>query len=959
MIPTPTSTPILNRYRPFARRDLFTLAAFALAYFAAHQIAFFFPDSEKVIMLIWPAGGVGLTAFLLSPQRLWPALTVVFYAAGISADVLVAKRSLLTGVGYMTGNMIESIGCTWLILRAGKSFQNFNRVREILALIMGALTINALSSCIGAGTSVMTRGASFLESWKSWYISDGLGVLVVGPFLVSWLQAKELWKSLSWRKVAEGVGFILLWSLVCLISFKVIDLNPVLDFHPYLLVGLIVWPALRSGQRGVTLSILLLFVIAAVSPSITNGPSPWEPGESTFTHRLLELQLFLGFLAVVGYFLAAGFAERLQAEKELREKERLLSMSQQIAHLGSWSVPLDEMTGQFSEEACSILGLPPENHPLSRDKFLNLIHVDDRPIMEKWIQDCMRGRHPSELEFRVVRPDGTIRILCGRGDLQPDEAGGPPVLVGSVQDVTERKLAEERLRASEEKYRAIFEQAGDYVLVLNLVGEEDLVIADANESACRFHGYLREELIGHSIRQLDPEVGLQGIRKLLPRLMAGEILRFETNHCKKDGTTFPVDVCAKLVQIAPEPPFVLSTERDITERRRAEEVRLQLEAQLRHAQRLEAVGQLAGGVAHDLNNLLTPILGYGEMLLGGIAEEDPARKPLQEIVGAGVRARDLVHKLLAFSRKQILQYKQTDLNGIIAGLDSLLRRIIPEDIHMTVIPSPASLPVTVDIGQIEQVIMNLAVNASDAMPNGGTMIIETFAIHLDETYAGERNGVKPGMYGLLAVSDTGHGMDQETRMRVFEPFFSTKGEQGTGLGMATAYGIVKQHGGNIWAYSEPGHGATFKVYLPLTEVTMIHPEDSTARVSATGQMGTETILLVEDNRQVLELSLAILSQKGYRVKTAANGQEALEVLERLEGTVDLLLTDVIMPEMNGKELYARAAEKHPGLKVLFMSGYTDNVIAQRGVLDQRVAFIQKPFSVKTLAAKVREVLDNG
>jgi len=255
-------------------------------------------------------------------------------------------------------------------------------------------------------------------------------------------------------------------------------------------------------------------------------------------------------------------------------------------------------------------------------------------------------------------------------------------------------------------------------------------------------------------------------------------------------------------------------------------------------------------VAHDLNNLLTPILGYSEMLREETAADDPARASLNAIVNAGMRARDLVHQLLAFSRKQVLEYKRTDLNRIVAGFESLLRRTIPEDIRLEVIPSSTGLPITVDVGQIEQVILNLAVNAADAMPDGGTITIETAAVHLDEAYAEARNGVEPGAYALVAVSDTGHGMDEETLARVFEPFFSTKGEGGTGLGLATCYGIVKQHGGNIWTYSEPGKGATFKVYLPLAETKAAHPEDPTGSPTTADLTGSETILLVEDNEQV-------------------------------------------------------------------------------------------------------------
>lgn len=391
------------------------------------------------------------------------------------------------------------------------------------------------------------------------------------------------------------------------------------------------------------------------------------------------------------------------------------------------------------------------------------------------------------------------------------------------------------------------------------------------------------------------------------------------------------------------------------ERKRAEEALRQKEQQVRLFQKMESIGRLAGGVAHDLNNLLTPILGYGELLLEGLGPDGKQREFADEIVRAGLQARGLVRQLLAFSRKQTLEYKPVNLNKAVAGFEKLLRRTIREDIEIEIIRSPDIHTVMADIGQIEQVIMNLAVNAADAMPDGGTLTIETALVDLDEEYAATHQDVKPGTYAMLAVSDTGCGMDDEAREHLFEPFFSTKGEQGTGLGLATVYGIVKQHGGNIRVDSEPGKGATFKVYLPVSEEAQ--KEEKTGEVTATDLKGSETVLLAEDNEQVRRLARDILKRQGYTVLVAENGPEALTILASPEDPVHLLLTDVVMPEMNGKELFDKGAEKHADLKVLYMSGYPGNVIAHRGVLDEGVAFIQKPFAVQALAAKVREVLD--
>jgi len=391
-------------------------------------------------------------------------------------------------------------------------------------------------------------------------------------------------------------------------------------------------------------------------------------------------------------------------------------------------------------------------------------------------------------------------------------------------------------------------------------------------------------------------------------------------------------------------------------RKLAEEEKAKLEQQLHQSQKLESIGRLAGGVAHDLNNMLTPILGFGQLLLDRPDGDEERREQLEEIMKAGRRARDLVQQLLAFSRKQSFEFKTIDLNALLKDFEKLLRSTIREDIAIKLITAKSLPFVQGDVGQLEQVVMNLAVNAQDAMPDGGELIIETSMVKLDKSYAAEHVGVTPGPHVMLAISDTGCGMDAEIREQIFEPFFTTKDkDKGTGLGLSTVYGIVKQHGGNIWVYSEPGKGTTFKVYLPVSGETKA--EQQTEVKTSTISRGSETILLAEDDEFVRKLAHTVLKQSGYTVLTAKNGTDALQVLKSHDGQVHLLLTDVVMPEMNGKELFNRAVENHPNLKVLYMSGYTDNVIAHSGVLEKGVAFIQKPFNVNDLTAKVREMLD--
>ncbi|MGH7545921.1 MAG: PAS domain S-box protein, partial [Gemmatimonadota bacterium] len=395
---------------------------------------------------------------------------------------------------------------------------------------------------------------------------------------------------------------------------------------------------------------------------------------------------------------------------------------------------------------------------------------------------------------------------------------------------------------------------------------------------------------------------------------------------------------------------------DITERKRAEQALQLSEEQLRLSQRLEAVGQLAGGVAHDFNNLLTAILGHAGLLLGELAPTDPMRSELEEIKKAGERAATLTRQLLAFSRKQMLRPKIFDLNVVVAEMNKMLRRLIGEDIELTTVLDESLGRVRADPGQIEQVIVNLAVNARDAMPEGGKLTIETANIELDERYAERRAVVQPGRYVMLAVSDTGSGMPPEIQTKIFEPFFTTKEVgKGTGLGLATVYGIVKQSEGYIWVYSEPGHGTTFKMYLPRVDAAA---EPLTPIPDRAGLLrGTETVLVVEDEAIVRSLVRDILGKNGYRVLEAVDGEEALRLSRTHADPIHLLITDIVMPGMSGPELVETLAPERREMKVIYTSGYTDHAIVNRGVLDPSADFLQKPFTPDVLTRRVRDALD--
>ena len=390
---------------------------------------------------------------------------------------------------------------------------------------------------------------------------------------------------------------------------------------------------------------------------------------------------------------------------------------------------------------------------------------------------------------------------------------------------------------------------------------------------------------------------------------------------------------------------------DVTERRA-------LEQQLQQSQKMEAVGRLAGGIAHDFNNLLMVISGYSEFLLDRLGPDPALRGPAQEIAGASQRASSLTRQLLAFSRKQMLAPKILDLNGVVTENLKMLTRVIGEDIDLLMVPASSLGAVRADAGQIDQVIMNLAVNARDAMPSGGKLTIETSNVSLDEEYARFHAPLRAGEYVMLSISDTGLGMDSETQSHIFEPFFTTKGPKGTGLGLSTVYGIVKQSGGYIWVYSEPGKGSTFKIYLPRVAERVEPAQVVVPEEPAFTEPGTETILLAEDEANLRYLARQFLEKQGYRVIEAVDGAAAMQIAVAHEGIIHLLLTDVIMPGMNGRELAQRISEIRPNTKVLYMSGYTENVIGHNGTLDADVRLLQKPFTLRDLKNTVREVLDS-
>jgi two-component system cell cycle sensor histidine kinase/response regulator CckA len=525
--------------------------------------------------------------------------------------------------------------------------------------------------------------------------------------------------------------------------------------------------------------------------------------------------------------------------------------------------------------------------------------------------------------------------------------------VDLAMTVTELKQAEDDLRASETRYRRLFESAKDGILILDADTGQ---VVDANPFLISLLGYSHADFLGKNVWDLGPFKDTAVSKDLFKELQEKEYLRYENLPLEThDGRVINVEFVSNVYFVG-QTKVIQCNIRDITERKRSEDERKRLEQQLQVSQKMEAIGILAGGIAHDFNNLLSVILSYTEFAMHALREGDPLKDDLLEVKKAGERAAVLTRQLLAFGRKQLLQPVVLNLNHVAEGIEKMLRRILGEDIDFVQVLAPDLGMVRADPGQMEQVLMNLVVNARDAMSEGGKLTIETSNVELDEEYAAHHVSVKPGRYVQLAVTDTGCGMDEQTKTQLFEPFFTTKEkDKGTGLGLSTVYGIVKQSGGNIWVYSEIGLGTTFKIYLPRE--LSVTATATRLRAILKSTTGTETILLVEDEESLRKVAKRSLEAAGYTVLTAAAGDEALLISAQHPGVIHLLLTDVIMPRMSGNALAQAILKTRTTIKVLFMSGYADNAFVHHGVVDEGTHFIGKPFTATDIVHKIRSVLD--
>jgi PAS domain S-box-containing protein len=805
--------------------------------------------------------------------------------------------------------------------------------------------------------SGLATGSALASVWTTWWLGDAAGAMLVAPPVLLWhATPRPQWSRQQRREIAA-----LLLATVLVPWLLFVRLEYPLPFL-FLCLPVCVWAGLRFGQREASTSACVLTAMAAWGTFRGHGTLV----NASLNTRLLLLQLFMGTTSLMGLVVgavvweakrAAGDVRRLNDELEQRVAARTaelqaaydqMNQAQQLAQVGSWHWTAADKRVWWSEELYRICGVDPVSFSPS---IVGLLHPDDRDMVLTAVQRALEDRQPFDIEDRIIRPNGQVRTLHSLGRVVVDGSGQVVRLMGTSQDVTDHKAADEVVTRSERRLQTIIDAEPACVTVVS----RDGTLLDMNRAGLEMVGVDDlAQVVGRSVTNL---VHADHLHQYLamhraasngsPGRLEFRLLGFNGEDRWVDSRAVPFDAS---MQAAGAERAVLSVASDVTERKR-------LEGRLREAHQMEAVGRLAGGVAHDFNNLLTAISGFTELVLHTVDEADPRRADLIEVRKAAIRAASLTRQLLAFGRRQILQPKVLDLNALVSDIEKLLHRTLGEDIEIVLNFDPALEPVRADPSQLEQVVINIAVNARDAMPKGGRLRFMTGMVDVDTAAAQRRGPMPPGRYVRLIIADTGTGMSSEIKRHIFEPFFTTKERnKGTGLGLATVYGIVKQSGGYIWVTSQPGLGTSFEIDLPAIEGTVEALVRAEQPAAVTG--GTETVLLAEDDGAVRRLASIALRQYGYTVLEARDGEEALQMARSdRRRDIHLLIADVVMPGLSGRDLALQLGTERPAIKVLYTSGYAEAITIRAG-LTRGEPLLAKPFVSCDLVQRVRETLDS-
>jgi two-component system, cell cycle sensor histidine kinase and response regulator CckA len=905
------------------------------------------------VSLVWPPAGIALAVLLLFGYKFWPG---VFCGAVLLTSLQSGKPHGFFTIATAIGNTMGAVICAYLLDRFVRFKPALERVRDVvgfflLACVLGT-TVNAVFNVVGLyydspGDVPLER---MFPAVINWWVPNALGALVVAPIILAWGSPS----SLQWTRARIVEGMLCLFGLYIATKFSFsswvsygVDNYP-LAFLPY---PILIWAALRFGQRGATTGTLLVAALAIYELLQRQGPFVVFGIGTVNDSERISLMLsgsYIGVVAVSSMLLAAAAVEREVAMRATRESEKRYRgvVEDQTDHIcrftpdGSLAFVNDAYCRFHARTREQLIGTSFLPHLDEQDREIPLARFEEltpaHPILA--FDDKVR-LEPTKIMWQHC----TVRALFNeRGNIIEYQA--------VIQDITRRKESEEALRLSEERLRAILGSMVDGVIVVDEKG----LISWFNPAAEKVFWRKASEVLDKPIKDLlDGDDRQIYDTYLANHLGTKEIKVIELGALLPSGRSLPIDLAASEVSLGGI-RLVIVVVRDISERKQLEE---QFHLQFRQLQKMETVGRLAGGIAHDFNNVLQAILGYSNLLDQRLAAEDPNRDTLHQIHKSLAHATWLTRQLLSFSRKQVVQAKVLALNNVVVDMHKLLQRLIGETIQLNMELAEPSPCIRADPGQLEQVILNLALNARDAMPQGGALTIRTSSLNLKQEQISSAGGLVTGTYAALSISDTGCGMSADVKSHLFEPFFTTKDVgKGTGLGLSIVYTVVKQTGGEINVASEVGKGTTFNIYLPRFEGAA--PAEEEQQQAAVRTRGTETILLVEDEEVVRLMLIEVLKTEGYNVLDARNGNDAFNLAERHPHPIDLLVTDMTMPGFSGWELARRLGATRPGLPVLFISGYTDHEAARWGKLDQPTEFLQKPFPLDSFLVKARQILDN-
>ena len=925
-------------------RVLLRMALAALAYFGSARLGYAFAIPGGVVTL-WPPAGVMLALLILSDRRDWPALVAGGVIGSFASDRF-SGYSLPFALSASLANLAESVlAAAFVRWRLGRRMY-LSTLRDVVGFTAGvAILTNSLTACLGAvvinhvGTDPLGR------SWFVWWVGDGLGMLIVAPVLLTWANALQYARTPRPRVVLEG-GLL----VAALVATAQIALGP--RYHwavqpgPYSVFPLLFWAAVRFGPAGSATASLIVAAVATWNAAL--GVGPFALATSTSVNIAAQVYAYLAVVSLTALLPAAVLEERAVAGQQLLESEERYRSVVDAATDAIVTIDASSRIQFANPAATRVFGYATDE--LVGQEVTMLMPAQVRAMHKAGVARYL-ATGQKKIEWRGVTLTGIhkegreIPLEISFGELVTK---GGSVFTGILRDISERRAAEQALSAAEDRMRFAMEASRVGVWEVEFATG----VARWSETLEALHGMAPGTFGGTFpafLEQIHPDDRAAIGEEIERATRQHTDANIEYRSTWPDGTVHWLSgVGRTFYDSAGTPLRAAGIGLDVTERR-------SLEEQYRQSQKMDAIGQLAGGVAHDFNNLLTAIHGYGSMVADDLGPDSPHQADLAEILRAADRAASLTRQLLAFSRRQILAPGALNLSDSLRAMQPMLTRLIGEHIDIAVRAPDDIGRVIADAGQIEQVILNLAINARDAMPDGGTLLLELVNVVVTESYQQHHIELNPGAYVMLAVSDSGVGMDADTLTHVFEPFYTTKAlSKGTGLGLSTVYGIVNQSGGSVLVYSEPGHGTTFKVYLPRVET---EPEVTAIAESTETRRRSETVLVTEDDEALRTLVRRILETRGYRVLVAATPHEALRIANSDTSDIHLLLTDVVLPEMGGRSLAELLVANHPGLRVLYMSGYTDDAIVHRGVLERDTQFIQKPFGHEALLRKVQETLD--